>query len=192
MHCEEEYNARAAAAIESHHLGGKFSKLYGKDGHIVVRLFGEMSVDEFADKVKREPLWVEIDSIATPFFVTSVKGQGMSGAVVALEDVQNDRATEIIIGRNFYIESIAVRRERAGDWAMLEGCRFVDVTSGVQGVIKGVVDNSLNPLLEVVVDGGDEYFVPIAEELIAGFNKRKKVLEMELVEGFFQSAFGSI
>lgn len=187
MNRELNYNARAAAAIESHHLGGRFAKLYGKQGEMVLRLFGEMSTDEFAAKVENEPLWVEIDSIATPFFVVSAKSQGVSGVVVKLEDIDNDRATELLIGRNFYIESLFVRRERADDWAMLDGCHFIDVTSSTRGVVKSVIDNSLNPLLEVLTTDGRDFFVPIAEELIRGFNKRKKLIEMELVEGFFDN-----
>lgn len=187
MNSSPNYNERAAAAIESQHLCGRISKLYGKQGELVVRLYGDLSVDEFAAKLRKEPLWVEIDAIATPFFATSVKGQGVSGAVVVLEDVDNERLGEMLVGSNFYIGSAVSRRERADDWSMLEGCRFVDVTSSTEGVIKSVIDNSLNPLLEVVVDGGAEFFVPIAEELIKGCNKRKKIVQLELVEGFFEA-----
>lgn len=184
---ELDYNERAAAAIESRHLCGRISKLYGKQGELAVRLYGDLSVDQFIAKMRNEPLWVEIDAIATPFFATSVKGQGVSGAVVVVEDIDNERLGGMLVGANFYIESVVSRRERADDWSMLEGCRFVDVTSSVQGRIKSVIDNSLNPLLEVVTDDGAEFFVPIAEELISGYNKRKKIVQLELVDGFFEA-----
>lgn len=181
-----EYNTRAEEAISAIHKVGRISKLYGANGEVVVKLYDALDAKEFANKTKKEPLWIQIDSIATPFFVASAKNQGAGASVVAIDDIDSAIKADLVIGKEVYMESVVVRRQRATDWELLEGYDFEDTTSGVCGVIAEVIDNSLNPLLFIKTDKQEEFYVPIAEELISSINKKKRVVTFELVEGFFE------
>ncbi len=180
------YNDKARAAIDPIHKIGKVTKNYGSEGEVVLKLGGAITARELIERVKEEPLWIEIDSIATPFFVLSAKNQGVGAAVVKFQFIDSEQRSTIVMGREVFLSSVEREREKASDWGELEGYNFEDVTSGVSGKVIEVIDNSLNPLLLVSI-GEEEVYVPLAEDLIVGFDSNHRVISMELVEGFFEN-----
>ncbi|MFI3287853.1 MAG: hypothetical protein R3Y61_05170 [Rikenellaceae bacterium] len=180
-----DYNSLARSAVNSIHKVGKVSKLYGTEGEVVVKLYDVLTAREFIEITKGEPLWIEVDTIATPFFVSSAKSQGAGAAVVTFDYMDSEKKAALVVGGDVFLKSVVRERERAGDWGELLGYTFEDVTSGMRGVIREIVDNSLNPLMLVGFEGSREVFVPLSEDLIVGFDAKDKVVSFELVEGFF-------
>lgn len=172
-----DYNARAAAAIASVNQVGSVQKAYGKAGELVIRLW-----DTFPDNTE-EPLWVEIDSIAVPLFISSFAQQGNTKAVVTFDDFESEELAAMLMGKKIYSED-PIREDEVQDWDFLVGYRFVDVNSGVSGVVTSFIGNELNPLIEVKV-GSAEHTLPIADELVDELDEKKKILRMKLVEGIF-------
>lgn len=172
-----DYNARAAAAITPTNQVGTVQKAYGKAGELVIRLW-----DTFPDDIE-EPLWVEIDSVAVPLFIGSLTRQGNSKAVVRFDDFETDTLAEMLIGKNLYSETPDDQTE-SDDWDFLIGYKFVDLTSGITGMITDYVGNELNPLIQVAING-EEHLLPIADELVENMDEKRKILEMNLAEGIF-------
>ncbi len=181
-----DYNAKAKSAISATHKVGKISKLYGTAGEVVVKLFDVLSAREFIEITKKESLWIEVDSIATPFFVSTAKNQGAGAAVVTFDYIDSEQKAQLVVGSDVYIKSVQRERERASDWAEIEGFTFEDVSSGVEGKIVEVIDNSLNPLMLVRLENDEEVYVPLAEDLVVGFDAKSKLISFELAEGFFE------
>ncbi len=180
-----EYNARASRAVDATHKVGRITKQYGAEGEVVVKLYDALDAREFAARTNKEPLWIEIESIATPFFVASAKNQGVGASVVVFDEIDTEQKAKMLIGKEVYLESVKVKRERATDWDMLEGYTFEDVTSGVEGVIVEIIDNSLNPLLFIKTSKNEEFYVPCAEDLIVSFDEKNRLISFKLLEGFF-------
>ncbi len=182
------YNDKARNAIDPIHRIGRVTKGYGSEGEVVIKLGGEggLSSRELISKVKEEPLWIEIDSIATPFFVLDAKSQGVGAVVVRFEFIDSKQSSSIVMGKEVFLESLERKRHKASDWGTLEGFEFRELTSGLTGTVLEVIENSLNTLLLIDIDG-NEHFIPLAEELISSLNTKSKVISMTLVEGFFDS-----
>ncbi len=180
-----DYNAVAREALDPIHRVGKVSKIYGVNGEVLVRLTGDLGARDVIDLTQDEPLWIEIDSIATPFFVKSAKSQGTGSMVVTFDHIDSEQKANIIIGRDAFLLSAEKERQKAGDWPDMEGYKFLDLTSGHKGVVLEIIENSLNPLLLIERENGEECYVPLAEELIESVSKRQRTIKMRLAEGIF-------
>lgn len=174
-----DYNSRAAAAIADTNQVGSVQKPYGKDGELVIRLW-----DTFPDNTE-EPLWVEMDSLAVPIYISSLQMQGNTKAVVTFDDFETAAKAEIFIGKKLFSARPEIVEEEQDDWDFLVGYRFRDTTSGIEGQITGLIPNPLNPLIEVII-GGEEHLLPIADELVEKLDRKKRVIEMRMAEGIFE------
>lgn len=174
------YNDRAVSIISNPaNQVGSVAKAYGKDGELVIRLW-----DTFPGNTE-EPLWVEIDSLPVPLFISSLQSQGTSKAVVTFDDFGNEALAAMLIGKKLFSEiAESVEQDGGDDWDFLIGYRFVDVTSNIGGVITDFVGNEMNPLIEVEISG-EGYFLPIADELVEHLDQKKKVIKLRLADGIF-------
>lgn len=176
-----EYNARAARAVQASNCVGLISRIYGKGGELAIKL-----LDTFPES-GAELLWVEIDSIATPLFLCSFSMQGNSKAVVVFEDFQSEDLATTLLGLKLYAENAESIDDEESDLDFLIQYTFKDTTSSLTGRVVEVYPSELNPLINVDF-GGDrgEVLVPIADDLIEKIDNRRKILTMNLAEGFFE------
>ena len=76
----------------------KVTKLFGNDGQLVLRL-----TDSFPDEVEmEEPLFVDMDGLEVPLFLSSFRRNGVGKAVVAFDDFDNDYRASELVGRELY------------------------------------------------------------------------------------------
>ncbi len=180
-----DYNQVARRAIDPIHRVGRVSKIYGIGGEVIIKLYSGVEASELINRVAKEPLWIEIDSIATPFFVRSAKRQGLGAMVAIFDYFDSEQRSQLVVGREVYMYGYQRQRERASDWENLQGYAFMDSRSGVSGRIVEVIDNTLNPLILVDISNSDEVYVPLAENLVVSIDKDSQTLIMELADGFF-------
>lgn len=167
---------------------GKFTKLYGTEGEVVANLY-----DRFpADYDSEEPLFVSINSLTVPLFISSFVRRGR-GAVIAIDDYDTPRRSEELLGREFYAtnpdaEVAAYDGEDDEAWSSMEellGWRVTFVGRKEEGEIVGYNDDEINPLFEVEVDGKDVY-VPVVDEFIRKISRRKREIKFQLPEGLLE------
>lgn len=167
---------------------GKFTKLYGTEGEVVANLY-----DRFpADYDSEEPLFVSINSLTVPLFISSFVRRGR-GAVIAIDDYDTPRRSEELLGREFYAtnpdaEVVAYDGDDDEAWSDMEellGWRVTFVGRKEEGEIVGYNDDEINPLFEVEVDGKDVY-VPVVDEFIRKISRRKREIKFQLPEGLLE------
>lgn len=167
---------------------GKFTKLYGTEGEVVANLY-----DRFpADYDSEEPLFVSINSLTVPLFISSFVRRGR-GAVIAIDDYDTPRRSEELLGREFYAtnpdaEVAAYEGDDDEAWSDMEellGWRVTFVGRKEEGEIVGYNDDEINPLFEVEVDGKDVY-VPVVDEFIRKISRRKREIKFQLPEGLLE------
>lgn len=167
---------------------GKFTKLYGTEGEVVANLY-----DRFpADYDSEEPLFVSINSLTVPLFISSFVRRGR-GAVIAIDDYDTPRRSEELLGREFYAtnpdaEVAAYDGDDDEAWSDMEellGWRVTFVGRKEEGEIVGYNDDEINPLFEVEVDGKDVY-VPVVDEFIRKISRRKREIKFQLPEGLLE------
>ena len=167
---------------------GKFTKLYGTEGEVVANLY-----DRFpADYDSEEPLFVSINSLTVPLFISSFVRRGR-GAVIAIDDYDTPRRSEELLGREFYAtnpdaEVAAYDGDDDEAWSDMEellGWRVTFVGRKEEGEIVGYNDDEINPLFEVEVDG-KEVYVPVVDEFIRKISRRKREIKFQLPEGLLE------
>lgn len=165
---------------------GKVNKLFGRKGEVAITLYNTFP-DNFS---KEEPLLVEIDSLTVPLFFSSFERRGVSGAIVAFDDLDTpERATELI-GRELSIE---IEAEEADDdeFYMEDIIGFVAEVVDEQGtrVAEGRVtdyyDSEANPLFGLEL-GGREVLVPAVEEFIVQIDFEGERIVFLLPEGLME------
>lgn len=165
---------------------GKVNKLFGRKGEVAITLYNTFP-DNFS---KEEPLLVEIDSLTVPLFFSSFERRGVSGAIVAFDDLDTpERATELI-GRELSIE---IEAEEADDdeFYMEDLIGFVAEVVDEQGtrVAEGRVtdyyDSEANPLFGLELSGR-EVLVPAVEEFIVHIDFEGERIVFLLPEGLME------
>ena len=165
---------------------GKVNKLFGRKGEVAITLYNTFP-DNFS---KEEPLLVEIDSLTVPLFFSSFERRGVSGAIVAFDDLDTpERATELI-GRELSIE---IEAEEADDdeFYMEDLIGFVAEVVDEQGtrVAEGRVtdyyDSEANPLFGLEL-GSREVLVPAVEEFIVQIDFEGERIVFLLPEGLME------
>lgn len=165
---------------------GKVNKLFGRKGEVAITLYNTFP-DNFS---KEEPLLVEIDSLTVPLFFSSFERRGVSGAIVAFDDLDTpERATELI-GRELSIE---IEAEEADDdeFYMEDLIGFVAEVVDEQGsrVAEGRVtdyyDSDANPLFGLELSGR-EVLVPAVEEFIVQIDFEGERIVFLLPEGLME------
>ena len=187
------YMARAEAVIaDSAHAVGRIKKGYGstveqgdgqRSGDLWVTLF-----DTFPETWNSaEPLWVEIDSLAVPLFVSAIERKGAGSAEIRFDDFEWEEQATMLVGKVLYREGNTEEEgedEEGDDFEAWCGFELTDWASGRTGRVTAFYDYPGNPLLGVDFDG-QEVMVPVADEVIVAVNERKKRLEALLPEGLF-------
>lgn len=179
-----DYNTIAADIINDRNVVGQILKPYGGAGELVVRWYDGFSITAGG------LLWAEIDGLAVPIFAQSVVSQGVSKSVILFDDFATADYAAQLIGLKLYTQSIvgddnaddSTNNQDDGEWGFLVGYSFEDVTSGARGVVVGSIDNVMNPLLVVEVEG-IEHYVPIDESLIKKVHRSSQRLVMRLAVG---------
>lgn len=184
------YAERAAAVIaEPSNAVGRIRKTYGsegedgrKDGALLVTLY-----DTFPESLDTaEPLWVGIDALAVPLYISSFERRGAASAVVLFDDFEREVEAELLVGKVLYKEGAFLSKESESqtDFDALIGYELTDRVTGQRGRVTAFYDYPGNPLLGVDFDDR-EVLVPAADGLLEVASVRKRKLEAELPEGLF-------
>ena len=165
---------------------GKVNKLFGRKGELAITLYNTFP-DNFSQE---EPLLVEINSLTVPLFFSSFERRGVSGAIVAFDDLDTpERATELI-GKELSIE---IEADEAGDdeFYMEDLIGFAAEVIDEQGarVTEGHVvdyyDSEANPLFGLEL-GGREVVVPAVDEVIVQIDFEGGRIVFLLPEGLME------
>jgi len=154
---------------------GRITKTYGFDGAVVVR--SESGIT--GEPHQGEPVFVVTDGIPVPFFTREAYSPSPDILIISFDDYLTPESVNHLRG----CEVLAEGKEEPGDDLMaLAGFKLTDVSSGLTGTIKEVVQNP-GQLMAVVVLNGEEVLIPLHPDLIISVNNRLRTIIMTLPEG---------
>ena len=123
--------------------------------------------------------------------------------VVKLEGIDDRNAAEAIRGLEVYIEADALEPLPEGEHYVrnIIGCRVIDV-AGVAGgaedgqnaesakgreigVLRDVIQNTAQSILEVETPEGKTVLIPAVDEFMRRIDEEEGIIEVELIPGFF-------
>lgn len=168
-------------ASNDHTRIGTIAKTHGVRGELIIR-----TADPLIDlKEDWESIFLQIEGILVPFFISSLRPFKAGEWVVKLDWYDDRTAAESLMGHSVWVSSGQV--EEGDDELYLDelvGYRISDTTSGREGVITEFMDIAENPVFEAEIDG-EKVLLPAREEFILEFDPGKKTIIFELPEGIF-------
>lgn len=152
-------------------------KLFGVKGELIIELY-----DGFPDNFDtEEPVFVKIDSLPVPLFFDRFERRGATGALAVFADIDTKTRAAELVGLPFYVEVVA---EESHDELYAEDLiGFVARLGGGRvGRITDFLDNVMNPLFEVEIDGR-RVLIPAADDFIAEVDEESSSVSFELPDG---------
>jgi 16S rRNA processing protein RimM len=164
------------------HLG-HVAKLHGYKGE--VSLF--LDVTTPSDYAKIESLYIEINDQLTPFFIESFILKNHPFALVKFEGVNNENDAKIIDHKELYLPATFLKQLSGTNFYDHEvvGFKCIDGNYGEVGIIQGVIDLSINPLLQIM-NGEKEVLVPLIKNLVTKVDRENKELHIVAPAGLIE------
>jgi 16S rRNA processing protein RimM len=160
-------------------LLGTISKWHGIRGGLIIRIKNlSLEPDE-----NWESLFLQIDGILVPFFISSIFVFKADEWVVLFEDYDTRTSVEKLLGAPVWIRKDLVELDDAVLYMdELTGFELINTTTGKRGLIIDFMDIPGNPIFKVEATG-EKIMVPAQDELIQQIDQDKKKLTMRLPEG---------
>ena len=165
-------------ASNNHTPIGTIAKTHGVKGELIIRT----SDPSYDLKEDWESIFLQIEGILVPFFISSLRPFKQGEWVVKFDWYEDKTQAEKLMGYPVCIPKSGpedIDEELYLD--QLQGYRFEDHTSGKTGIIKDYLDIQDNPLFEVIVDGL-EYLIPARDELIETVDPDDQLIQFRLPE----------
>jgi 16S rRNA processing protein RimM len=164
------------------HLG-HVAKLHGFKGE--VSLF--LDVTTPSDYAKIESIYIDINDQLTPFFIESFILKNHPFALVKFEGVNNETDAKIIDHKDLYLPATFLKQLSGTNFYDHEvvGFKCIDINYGEVGIIEGVIDLSINPLLQIK-NGEKEVLVPLIKNLVIKVDRENKELHISAPTGLIE------
>ncbi|MDB5226486.1 MAG: Ribosome maturation factor rimM [Bacteroidota bacterium] len=160
---------------------GKALKTHGYKGHL--RIF----IDEFYMDDFEEMKAIFIDNL--PYFIISKDINSDSQAIISLEEIDSKEKAQLLQGRDIFANEDDLSDILEDDpYSDIVGFSMEDKTSGNIGFIESIVEmpkQYLAKVLQEVKEGkSKEILIPLNEAYIIKTDKKKKIILVDLPEGF--------
>jgi len=158
---------------------GYIQRTHGINGELTVSL--NSSVEFNPEEL--ESVFLEIEGIPVPFFITHIRFQNPEKAIVKFDEVDSIDQAQELYGVKILIPSTSIAQEDELYLSDLVGYKVLNADKSEVGVIVDYTEYSMNATFELVTPEGKHVLVPAAEELIVEVDTSAKLIEMELPEG---------
>lgn len=158
---------------------GTLGKPHGIKGEIVATLDCDIDVTALRCII------LDIDGIYVPFFVSAVRPKSAESVLLTIDGVTDESQAAALSGKTLFALNEELGEEDSDGGFYVEdlvGYTLYDTGDTRIGVIEDVEDSTANTLLMVRHDG-EIVYVPVAEELITGWDSENRTLTMNLPEG---------
>lgn len=156
-------------------------KSYDTKGEVVIRLTSSV----FEDYNFKEPVYLFFDGLPVPFFITSYKERGATGALVKFETINDFAHAEELVKKQILVDKNPIEPQQieqdddAAMAAFLIGLELLNQDGESVGSITDYYNYPGNPCIEV----NSQTLIPFNEELILGVDAKDKIIQMTIPNG---------
>ncbi len=157
---------------------GKLSRVHGLKGALVVSGDNLESIE-----VKKKGfLFIEINNISTPFFISEVKMIGKN-MVLTFDGIDTVEKARPYIGRDVYGDkkNISVKKNTSLN---IEGYDLIDEVKGNIGKINELIDLPKQKFLSIDIDG-EETLLPYTDVFVKKIDHKAKTVYYCAPDGLF-------
>lgn len=161
---------------------GMIVKTRGISGDLVIR--SKKKILQLKSNCKT--IWIEIDGLLVPFFISSYTFLKDNEILIGFEDIDLPEKAAKLKGRNAFVhKSDAVLPSIDDIPEHILGYMIIDIHSGEIGKITGIEEIPENSLFRVEY-GHREILIPIQEGIICEINEKKRFIRVNLPGGFLE------
>jgi len=160
---------------------GTIAKVHGIRGQVVLRL-NNLSFD---DIIKMETVFIEIDGLPVPFFISEYSEKNNDTIILSFEDIITEKKTLELVGCRVFIatSNLAVAGLKPSNKIeIVLGYEAFDLEHIRLGIIEEIIYVQQNPLFRIK-NGKKEYLVPIQPEFIIKIDTSKKQITLDPPSG---------
>lgn len=163
---------------------GVFQKTHALKGELNALL--DIEPDFFTDGY---PLVIDVDGVFVPFYVESARGKGASSCLIKLEDINTSDEANAFVNASIYARKEDLEEYFGDEDGVLAfeddlvGYTVIDAETGEIGVIYRVDDATVNVLLVVRNQSGEDVYIPAVDEFIENIDPEAKTIYVNLPEG---------
>lgn len=159
-------------------LFGKITKTHGNKGALVIKQ------DNFSkQKLKKtEPLFVDIQPTAIPFFIEELTGDGNNLFIVKFEFIDKPEDAARLCGLNVLIKQKKAANSKELNPVEIVGYSVIDENLGDIGKITDIIEMPQQILLQIEYKG-KEILIPAIEEFISDIDHKSKSLKISAPDG---------
>ena len=159
---------------------GTITKCHGIHGQVVLRL-SNLSFNAIKEM---EPLFIEIDGLPVPFFVTEFAERSKDTLLLTIDDIDEEQAAKDLIDSRVFITSsqVAIPEIQLPKFHPVDGYSVIDKQLGKLGIAGEILDLDNNPLLRIL-NNKKEILLPFHDDFIHSINTRDKILYVSIPKG---------
>jgi 16S rRNA processing protein RimM len=166
-------------AYYKHILLGKITKIYGFDGAVTIRLERNIS-----DKIPQmESVFIEIDGRPVPFFIEHAEQTDPLTCRLIFSGYGSIDKIKEFIGCRIYLTDTEIHFSQFEDPLSLIDYSVLSEDNIIIGVIKEIIENPGQSLLNVKSMTGKNILLPFHSDLIKNIDTENKVIQMVIPEG---------
>jgi 16S rRNA processing protein RimM len=166
--------------LENAYYLGKILKNSGLEGYFLVSL-DTTNPEEY---IEMESVFVELNKNLVPFFIGDVQLISGKKARIFFEDLDEDQI-KLLNGKDMFLplSSLPELGDKNFYFFEVEGYTLIDEELGEIGIVKQVIDNPANPIIEVINKDQKEILVPKTKNTIKKISRENKELLVSLPPG---------
>lgn len=161
---------------------GKLSKAHGLKGSVVLQLTGS----DVPDSKKTKAVFIEINQIPTPFFISEIKTAGKN-LVLTFDSVSTMEAAQKLLNCAVLIEEKNIQKQEVVK--DLAGYTLNDKEKGDLGKITEVVELPGQKLFSLLINE-KEVLLPFIPDLVLKIDHRSKIIFYNAPEGLIDMYTG--
>jgi 16S rRNA processing protein RimM len=159
---------------------GTIIKSHGIRGQVVLRL----DYLEFSDIIKMETVFIEIDGLPVPFFVSEYYEKDTHQLVVSFEDFDAKNCIDDLMESRVFISAQYIHTKIALKESpeTLIGYEVHDILHGKLGIVNELIPSANNPLFRIC-SKKKEILFPVQPAFIVEIDKSNKIIHVQAPDG---------
>jgi 16S rRNA processing protein RimM len=160
-------------------LLGKISKVHGHAGAVNVRL--EQGFSENIQDL--ESVFIETDGRPVPFFIASAEQPDNLVLRLWFEGYESAEKVKEFVGCRLFLTEPSNNAGPVSDLMDLINYRLFSQDNISTGVITGIIENPGQILLNILASSGNEFLIPLHEDLVKEIDTENRIIYMFIPEG---------
>lgn len=161
---------------------GRIGKPHGIKGEVLFHFD-----DDIFDRLDADYLVIEVDGILVPFFIEEYRFRSDDLAIIKFEGVDTAEEARPLVNCYVFFPKSQTTDDEGMSLSQLTGFHVIDAsTQHDVGTVTSVDTSTANTLIEVETADGERRLIPLAEELIAGFDPQQQHITLHIPEGLLE------